>query len=377
MRFLDSPRERAQSLVIALAVAIVVAVAPFATGLLGAVILDVIFAPAHRRLRRHLRDGIAAGIVTIAAAALLLLPAMLLVFLAVDRAPRAIEDLQRSALLERIATLHVGTLAIGAELQRASGSLVSWVSRRGLDLFGSATSATLQLVIALFGLYFLLVAGGAAWRTVRDALPFSAASAELLRRRMRSVTEAMLLGVALTAVVQGAVVALAFALVGFVDPLFWGVVTAFVSIFPLLGAATVWLPGVVILLVGQRYGAALALLAIGAGIASSVDNVIRPMVYRRVSHIHPMTTIVGAFAGVAWLGIVGLLVGPLALSWFFELLRIYRLEYGDSRAPALAPALAAAAAPPSAGSAPWTAPRDEAAAERRGSGGSPTVAPGA
>lgn len=334
MRFLDSPRERAQSLVIALAVAILVAVAPFAAGLVGAVVLDVVFAPVHRRLRRHVRPGAAAGLVTVAATVLLLLPALLLLVLALDRAPAAIAELQRSALLERVAGLHVGTVAVGAELQRASGALVSWVSRRGLALFGSATSAALQLVIALFGLYYLLVAGGAGWRGVRDALPFSAPSAELLRERMRSVTEAMLLGIALTAVVQGAVVALGFHAVGFRDPAFWGVVTAFASIFPLLGAAAVWLPGVLILLADGRYGAALALLAIGAGVASSVDNVIRPMIYRRVSHIHPMTTIVGAFAGVAWLGLVGLLVGPLALSWFFELLRIYRLEYGE---PAAAP----------------------------------------
>ena len=178
-------------------------------------------------------------------------------------------------------------------------------------------------------------------------LPFSAASAELLRARLRSVTEAMLLGVALTAAVQGAVVAAGFRLVGFRDPAFWGVVTAVASIFPLFGAAMVWAPGVLILLVGQRYGDALVLLAIGAGVASTVDNLIRPMVYARVSHIHPMTTIVGAFAGVAWMGMVGLLVGPLALSWFFELLRIYRLEYvEDARPPVPAAVAERATAPP-------------------------------
>lgn len=329
MRVLDSPRERAQGLVVALAITILVAVAPFATGLLGAVVLEVTLAPAYRRLRRQLPARLAAGLVAAAAAVLMLLPAILLLLLAIDRAPAAIDDLRRSALLERVAALHVGTVSVGAELQRASGAVVSWISRRGLLLFGSATNAILQLVIALFGLYYLLVSEGASWRRVRDALPFSAASAELLRGRLRTVTEAMLLGVALTAVVQGAVVALGFRLVGFDDVAFWGVVTAFASIFPLLGAAAVWLPGVLILLAQQRFGAALVLLAIGAGVASTVDNVIRPMVYRRVSHIHPMTTIVGAFAGVAWLGITGLLIGPLALSYFFELLRIYGLEYAS------------------------------------------------
>lgn len=337
MRILDSPRERAQALVLALALTIMVALGPFATGLLGAVILDVIFGPSYRWLRRYVPRRPAAGVIALSAAVLLLLPVIALVLLAIDRAPQAIEDLRRSALLTRLADLRVGTIAVGAELERAGSGLVSWLSRRGLAYFGGATGATLQLAIALFGLYYLLISEGAGWRHVRDALPFSVASAERLRSRLRSVTEAMLLGVALTAIVQGAVVAIGFRLVGFDDVVFWGVVTAAASIFPLLGAAAVWLPGVLVLVGMQRYGAALVLLAIGAGIASTVDNVIRPMVYRRVSHIHPMTTIVGAFAGVAWLGITGLLIGPLALSYFFELVRIYRLEYGDgsSRPPSV------------------------------------------
>lgn len=330
MRFLDTPRERAQSLVIVLALAILVAIAPFASGLLGAVTLEVIFAPAQRRLRRHLPPRGAAALVTCAAAVLLLLPVAALIVLAIDHAPQAIEDLRRSTLLARLAALHVGGVSVGAELQRASGAAVAWASRRGLSLFGGLAHAALDLAIALFGLYYLLLSGDRPWRTFRALLPFSEASAELLRERFRSVTEAMLLGIVLTAAVQGLVVAVGFRAVGLPDASFWGVVTAFASIFPLLGSATVWLPGVLVLLANQQYGAAVALLAIGAGIASSVDNVIRPMVYTRVSHIHPMTTIVGAVAGVAWLGVPGLLFGPLALSYFFELLRIYRLEYGPS-----------------------------------------------
>ena len=343
MRFLDSPRERAQSLVLVLALLIGVAVAPFVAGLLGAVILEVIFAPTQRRLRRHLPERAAAVLVTCAAALLLLLPVAMLLALVIGHAPEAMEDLRRSALLSRLAALRIGDLSLGAELERASGTAVAWVSRQGLHLFGSVAHATLHLVIALFGLYYLLLAGGGAWRRFRGMLPFSEASAELLRERFRSVTEATLLGIGLTAAVQGAVVGLGFHVTGLPDAAFWGVVTAFVSVFPLLGSATVWLPGVLVLAASGRHGAAVAMLAIGAGIASSVDNVIRPMIYRRISHIHPMTTIVGAVSGVAWLGVTGLLFGPLALSYFFELLRIYQFEYAtDGVAP-----LAATQASPS------------------------------
>jgi predicted PurR-regulated permease PerM len=82
-----------------------------------------------------------------------------------------------------------------------------------------------------------------------------------------------------------------------------------------------------------RYGAAIALAAIGAGIASNIDNVMRPIVNRRVSNLHPMVTLVGAFAGVGVLGLPGILLGPLAIAYFFELTALYRREFGPPDQP--------------------------------------------
>ena len=59
----------------------------------------------------------------------------------------------------------------------------------------------------------------------------------------------------------------------------------------------------------------------------SIDNLIRPMISNRYAQIHPLITLVGAIAGVSYIGLLGLLVGPLALSYFFELLTMYRREY--------------------------------------------------
>jgi predicted PurR-regulated permease PerM len=93
------------------------------------------------------------------------------------------------------------------------------------------------------------------------------------------------------------------------------------------------LPAALVLLAQNRYGAASILLAIGGGLASNIDNLIRPLVYKRVSNIHPMITLVGAFAGVRYFGLLGLLLGPLGIAYLFELLRFYREEYGGVDAP--------------------------------------------
>ncbi|MDH3366980.1 MAG: AI-2E family transporter, partial [Gemmatimonadota bacterium] len=62
-------------------------------------------------------------------------------------------------------------------------------------------------------------------------------------------------------------------------------------------------------------------------VVASIDNVLRPLVYNKWAKIHPLVTLVGALAGIRFFGMLGLLIGPLALSYFFELIQMYREEY--------------------------------------------------
>jgi hypothetical protein len=103
--------------------------------------------------------------------------------------------------------------------------------------------------------------------------------------RFHAVTEAMLLGVGLTALAQGTLVGVALAIAGFDHALFWGSVTAAVSILPMFGSAVVWGPASVILAAQGRGGTAMLLASFGILIVSNVDNVLRLIVYRRVSQI--------------------------------------------------------------------------------------------
>ena len=125
-------------------------------------------------------------------------------------------------------------------------------------------------------------------------------------------------------------VGVGFAIVGLHPPVLWGFITACVSILPLFGSALVWLPGVAVLLLDHRPGAALFLALLGGGLASNIDNIARLIVYRRVSGIHPMITLVGAFAGLRLFGVVGVFIGPLVLSYFFELLAVYEENASDA-----------------------------------------------
>lgn len=328
MPSLASGRTRAQILIVVLGAVVAYAIAPYASGLLGAAILYVIGAPIHRRLSRLIGAHAAAALVLLLLAVLIILPGAWLLNLVIVQAPIMLRSLQNSTFLTRLSDLRIDGVDLGAQIASASGALISWISGHAIGFFGSATRSALNLVIAFFALYYLLISASTAWRWVAAFLPFSKESNEQLRERFTSITEAMLLGTALTAILQGALIGFGFWMVGLPNAVFWGVITAFASILPVLGSALVWLPGAIVLLAQQRFGAAIALLIMGGLLASNLDNVVRPVVYRKVSDVHPLTTLVGAFAGVSLFGLVGLLLGPLAITYFFELIDIYEQEYG-------------------------------------------------
>ncbi len=329
MPFLDTERQRAAWLVLVLGIALVYALWPFSTGLIGAPVLYVVMAPVHRWLTRWLRPRVAAAIVVVLGILLVLGPGLSVVGLVATEAQDMATGVIRSPLLAKISRIRVGPYQVGAQLEQIGSQIVSFIGASALGLIGTATRAGIQLTIAFFGLYYLLISPESTWRSVRPFIPFSAASAEILRRRFGDVTISTLVGTGVTAGVQGLAVGGAFWVVGLANPLFWGVVTVIFAILPVVGSGLVWGPGAAALAMDGRYGAAIGLVVWGILVVGNVDNVIRPIVFRRWAQIHPFVTVIGAFMGLRYFGLLGLLIGPLAISYFFELIRMYRVEYLD------------------------------------------------
>lgn len=311
--------------------AILIALLPYFTGMVGALVLYVVCLPVHRPLSRVLRPRPSAALVTFGALALLLVPGVWLTFTLLDEAPAGLRALQESDILARLPRAHIGEFDLAAQLTAALSSLVGWISARALSFFGSLTTALLDLMIAMFGLYYLLAEGDGAWRRLAALLPFSHEVTSRLGARFVAVTDAVVVGLLLTAVIQGTLIGAGFAIVGFRPAVLWGFVTACVALLPLLGSALVWVPAVAILIDHRQFGAAVFMLVLGGGIASNVDNVIRLVVYRRVSGLHPMATLIGAIAGVRAMGLPGAVLGPVALCYFLELLELY--EQWHAQAP--------------------------------------------
>jgi predicted PurR-regulated permease PerM len=276
-----------------------------------------------------MKPGIAAGLVVLLGIILVLGPGVSFVGIIAGEAQDMASGVIQSPLLSRLRELRVGPYDVGAQIETLGSRVVSFIGTSALSLLGTATRLGIQLTITFFGLYYLLLAPRAAWRLVQPFIPFSRPNAEILRERFRDVTISTLIGTGLTAAVQGLLVGLAFWATGLANAVFWGVVTVVLAILPVVGSGLVWGPGVLSLALEGSYGRAVALALWGILVVGNVDNIIRPMVFRRWARIHPFITIIGAFAGIQYFGLLGLIIGPLAISYFFELIRMYRAEYLD------------------------------------------------
>src|SRR5213079_2468926 len=237
MPLLDTNHQRAALLVLVLGIALVIAVTPYATGLLGIPVLYAVFAPLHDWLGMRVRPRLAASLVVALALFLIVVPGVSFAGLIVGQAQEIATGVIRNPLLGRLRELRLGGIDLGPRLADLGASVVAWIGSSAFGLVGTAARLALNLTISLFGLFYLLLRPDETWKAVQPYIPFSAKNTENLRQRFRDVTSATIIGTGLTAAVQGLLVGLGFWLTGLPNAVFWGVVTMVFAILPVVGSA--------------------------------------------------------------------------------------------------------------------------------------------
>jgi predicted PurR-regulated permease PerM len=326
---LDTKHQRAALIVFGLGAALLWATLPYLTGIIGIPVLAVLFSPIHNwTVRRGLPEAPTALLVTLLGAIIVIVPIIGFAGLIINEAQQVATNVLKSPILEQLSALEIGGFRVGPRIAEVGGSVVSWLGASAVGLVGTATRLTLNLTIAFFGLYYVLkFPGEDPWNNALPYVPFSRKNAETLGKRFKDVTVSTVVGTGVIAVIQGALLGVAFGIAGLPNALFWSVVTIAVAILPVVGSGLVWGPAAVVLILQGRPVAGVLLIIWGAVVVGSVDTLLRPLIYRRFSEIHPLITLIGAVGGVSQFGLLGLLVGPLALSYLFELIRMYREEY--------------------------------------------------
>lgn len=316
---------------------------PFIGSILWAFLLAFLLFPVNQRVRRALagRRGVAAIVLTLAVILLLVGPATLLAIAFASQASELVGHVQKAAaqhqiarpsdllripILDRVirwieALVPVTAAQIqGGMVEGAKGLLQLLASISG-SFFVGALGAVVGMAMTLLLLFFFLRDGEVMVQKVLLLIPLDGERKAHLVEHLAAVTRAVVLGALLTAIVQGTLVGIAFALVRLPSPLVFGVLAAVASLVPLVGASLVWVPAAVVLGVQGRWAAALFLAVWGVAVVTSADNVIRPRLIAGRAQISTLPVLLGLMGGVAAFGPIGMVLGPVVVALVLALLR--------------------------------------------------------
>lgn len=313
---------------------------PFLGAIIWALILAILFAPLHTRVRVWLkgRRSLAALAMTLLVILVVVIPVVLLSMVLGRQAAHGITVLADTlsglqegnggGLLNHPSVVWVReTVLPSLNLEKTDfqGPLLAALRKLSATALGWSTAILQNLVrmifslfIMLFTLYYVFKDGGAASRYVQSIHPMVAQTRII--RTMQELTVTTFYAGFVTAAVQGLLAGVAFAVLAVPSAFFWGTMTALLSFVPMVGATSIWLPVVIWFLINGATGKAIGLAIWGVGVVSVADNLIKPALISGRMNLHPLLVFFSVLGGLAFFGPLGIILGPLVLVLSLSLL---------------------------------------------------------
>jgi predicted PurR-regulated permease PerM len=199
------------------------------------------------------------------------------------------------------------------------------------SILNSSANILSNFAIMFFLLYFLLKSGRQIEKFLNKFIPLKEENIDLLGNETKNMIKANAIGIPVLAIIQGVIAAIAYLIFGITDWGLWGFLTGVFSMVPIVGTAIIWLPLTLYLYAIGHSGAALGLLIFSVVIITNVDYVARLTILKRLMDVHPLITIFGVIVGIGLFGFWGVIFGPLLMSYFIILVKIYINEFGITR----------------------------------------------
>jgi predicted PurR-regulated permease PerM len=315
-------------------------VMPLWQSVVWAMLLGALLAPMTARLAARLgnRPRLASSLMTAAVVLLLLLPILAIGGAVAAQAAQLVNRIDASSLRASNLDLADFPLLAGplAWLETTAGLSLSqiegWIvmgAKRLLEVVAASSGAMflgalgtiMSFVLMLFVLFFMLRDGPRIAQTLVRMLPIENQLRSRLWRHLLDVTRAVFMGIGLTALVQGTLLGIGFAIAGLPSPLVFGVLGALFALVPIVGTAIVWVPATLWLLSqGQPYYAVF-MLAWGVVVVGAVDNVLRPFLISGRTDVPTLAVFIGVMGGLSAFGFIGLFLGPIVLGLLVALFR--------------------------------------------------------
>ncbi|SHG38490.1 Predicted PurR-regulated permease PerM [Salegentibacter echinorum] len=319
-------------LLVFLAVLIFKEIIPYLSGVLGAITLYVLLRKWMTNLRnRGWNPSLAAALLMTGSFIGILVPISLIIIMITSKVSKAVINSERVIRAVKDQLTQAETY-VGYNINEAidTSSITSWISGNLQNLAGGTFDAFIAIGVMYFMLYYMLIKRDAMKSSLISYIPLGKENLKIIGEESDQLVKSNALGIPLVAISQGIIALIGFLILGVPDPFFWFVITAIGSMIPFIGTTIGILPVVILLFAQGHNWQGIAMLIYGFVVVGSTDNLIRLYVLERLASVHPLITLFGVIVGVPLFGFIGLIFGPLLISLFLLILKIYKKEYGNT-----------------------------------------------
>lgn len=312
---------------------------PYLSALFLALIFSIIFDPLHAKIVSVTggKETLAAIFSTVAVFLFIIGPVSILGFLLFSEATNlynAVVDQGSlttgvSSQINSVATkihsiipnLSIESLESGIDSYLRQG--LAWIISHMTSFFGGIAKILLNLFLMLLALFYFFRDGKRFVSGLITLSPLEDSSDRHIIKKISLAVTSVVRGHIVIGLVQGMVTGIGFALFGIPSPILWGTIAGIASLAPTVGTSIILIPGILFLGLSGHGLAAIGLLAWGIFAVGLIDNILGPILIQRGVHIHSFLIMLSVLGGLALLGPVGFIAGPVTLSLLFALLDIY------------------------------------------------------
>jgi predicted PurR-regulated permease PerM len=327
-----------------------VLVEPFMHTIILSAVLSIIFSPVNSRLYLRLggRANLAAGLTSILVVVLILLPTAFLVWGLVTEGMHSMNairswagrndfnELMQSGRIaelfawarETLPFVHIDQATIQARLLSFTQNFTQYVLDASATLVGNMAKLILRFFLMIFMIFYFLREGRGIVHKLKYLAPLRTHQEDFMIDSLQRVSRAVLLGSLLIAVLQGLTGALGLWIVG-IPPLFWGVMMGLAALIPVVGTGLIWAPVAAYLYFFGEWHMAVFFLFYNVLIVTNIDTILRPLLMRRAAQVSPFLIFLAILGGIHAFGALGIIYGPLILTFLMAMLTIYGEEYKE------------------------------------------------
>lgn len=304
---------------------------PYLTGVLGAVTIYVLMRKWMVILvkKKHWNPTLAAVFLMVLSFVGILLPITGIILMLGNKIGSAVENSGEvvHALKDQLGKIED---KVGYDLnsQIDPSAITEWLSSHLQQLVGGTFNAFIAIGLMYFMLYYMFTNRKELRKSLKEYIPMDGDNLQEIGGEVQAMVRSNALGIPLVAIAQGIVALVGFLIFGIDDPFFWFVIVTVGSMIPFVGTLVGILPVFILTMSEGLTFQAWGILVYGFVVVGSTDNIIRLYVLKKLDNVHPLVTLVGVIVGVPLFGFIGLIFGPLLVSLFMVIVKIYKKEYG-------------------------------------------------